>query len=260
MPRSRSRSVSGGGRRSLSPPGRRSRSRSPVGGSRRSGSPPARRSRTRSRSRSRSGSREFGRKRGRREASRSPMSNRKRHEGNRDNPDPTSCLGVFGLSLYTTERDLEKEFGRFGPLEKCKVVLDGKSGQSRGFAFLTFESVDDATAARNSLTDTVLDGRKIRVDYSITKRAHTPTPGMYMGRDDRRPMRRSPPRRRSPSPYGRRRSPSPRRGRSPSPRRYRRSPSPRRRRSPSPRYRRSRSPLFRRRSPSPREGRLQEIK
>ena len=28
----------------------------------------------------------------------------------------------------------------------------------------------------------MLDGRKIRVDYSITKRAHTPTPGMYMGR------------------------------------------------------------------------------
>ena len=27
-----------------------------------------------------------------------------------------------------------------------------------------------------------LDHRKIRVDYSITKRPHTPTPGMYMGR------------------------------------------------------------------------------
>merc|ERR1719430_1973443 len=107
----------------MSPPGRRSRSRSrsPSVGVRRSASPPARRSR------SRSGSREFGRKRGRREASRSPMSNRKRHEGNRDNPDPSACLGVFGLSLYTTERDLEKEFGGYGPLEKCKVVLDGKS-------------------------------------------------------------------------------------------------------------------------------------
>jgi RNA recognition motif-containing protein len=33
---------------------------------------------------------------------------------------------VFGLSLYTTERELEKEFSRFGPLEKCNVVLDGK--------------------------------------------------------------------------------------------------------------------------------------
>ena len=27
-----------------------------------------------------------------------------------------------------------------------------------------------------------LDGRRIRVDFSITKRAHTPTPGIYMGR------------------------------------------------------------------------------
>jgi hypothetical protein len=30
----------------------------------------------------------------------------------RENPDRTKCLGVFGLSLYTTERELEKEFGR----------------------------------------------------------------------------------------------------------------------------------------------------
>ena len=27
-----------------------------------------------------------------------------------------------------------------------------------------------------------LDGRRIRVDYSITKRPHTPTPGVYMGK------------------------------------------------------------------------------
>ena len=27
-----------------------------------------------------------------------------------------------------------------------------------------------------------VDGKRIRVDYSITKRAHTPTPGVYVGR------------------------------------------------------------------------------
>jgi len=32
------------------------------------------------------------------------------------------------------------------------------------------------------MNGTELDGKKIRVDFSITKRAHTPTPGMYMGR------------------------------------------------------------------------------
>merc|ERR1712210_213630 len=156
------------------------------------------------------------------------MSNRRRHDGNRENPDKSKCVGVFGLSLYTTERELEKEFGKFGPLEKCQVVLDGHSGRSRGFAFIYFETIDDASEAREALNGIELDGRKIRVDFSITKRAHTPTPGMYMGRPTAGSSRssrdgsRSGHRdrdyyarddysrdRRSPSPYRRRRSPSP---------------------------------------------------
>merc|ERR1711879_995407 len=87
-----------------------------------------------------------------------------------------------GLSLYTTERELEKEFSKFGPLEKVTVVLDGKTGRSRGFAFIYFESQEDAKAAKEAMSDQEIDGRRIRVDFSITKRAHTPTPGVYMGR------------------------------------------------------------------------------
>merc|ERR1712083_1118329 len=122
----------------------------------------------------------------------------------------------------------EKEFRKYGTLDKVNVVLDGHSGRSRGFAFIYYETLEDATEAREALNGTELDGRKIRVDYSITKRAHTPTPGMYMGRPtssrDRssRDGSRSGHRdrdyyarddyyrgRRSPSPYRRRRSPSP---------------------------------------------------
>ena len=72
------------------------------------------------------------------------MSDRRRHVGNRDAPEPSSCLGVFGLSTYTTERELDAEFSKFGPLEKVQVVLDGKSGRSRGFAFVYFDSHEDA--------------------------------------------------------------------------------------------------------------------
>lgn len=110
------------------------------------------------------------------------MSNRRRHDGNREDPEKSKCVGVFGLSLYTTERELDKEFGKFGPIEKTQVVLDGHSGRSRGFAFIYFETMDDASEARDALNGVEMDGRKIRVDFSITKRAHTPTPGMYMGR------------------------------------------------------------------------------
>ena len=110
------------------------------------------------------------------------MSNRRRHEGTRDAPEPSKCLGVFGLSLYTSERELEAEFKKYGPLTKVQVVLDGHTGRSRGFAFIYFENTEDAQEARDAMTGAEMDGRKIRVDFSITKRAHTPTPGMYMGR------------------------------------------------------------------------------
>ncbi|XP_032391507.1 transformer-2 protein homolog alpha isoform X3 [Etheostoma spectabile] len=129
------------------------------------------------------------------------MSNRRRQTGSRShdfpkesnghggadadvraNPDPSKCLGVFGLSLYTTERDLREVFSRHGPLAGVNVVYDQRTGRSRGFAFVYFERIEDSKEAMERANGMELDGRRIRVDYSITKRAHTPTPGIYMGR------------------------------------------------------------------------------
>ncbi|KAI4591003.1 hypothetical protein MJG53_002052 [Ovis ammon polii x Ovis aries] len=118
----------------------------------------------------------------RRSRSHSPVSNRRRHIGSRANPDPNTCLGVFGLSLYTTERDLREVFSRYGPLGGVSVVYDQRTGRSRGFAFVYFERIDDSKEAMERENGMELDGRRIQVDYSITKRAHTPTPGIYMGR------------------------------------------------------------------------------
>ncbi|XP_056656463.1 transformer-2 protein homolog alpha isoform X3 [Monodelphis domestica] len=95
----------------------------------------------RRRSRSRSYTPEYRRRRSR---SHSPMSNRRRHTGSRANPDPNTCLGVFGLSLYTTERDLREVFSRYGPLSGVNVVYDQRTGRSRGFAFVYFERIDDS--------------------------------------------------------------------------------------------------------------------
>ncbi|XP_036371582.1 transformer-2 protein homolog alpha isoform X3 [Megalops cyprinoides] len=133
----------------------------------------------RKKSRSRSYSPDYRRKKSQ---STSPMSNRRRHTGSRANPDPNTCLGVFGLSLYTTERDLREVFSRYGPLAGVNVVYDQRTGRSRGFAFVYFERIDDAKEAMERANGMELDGRRIRVDYSITKRPHTPTPGIYMGR------------------------------------------------------------------------------
>ncbi|XP_074133843.1 transformer-2 protein homolog beta-like isoform X2 [Sminthopsis crassicaudata] len=138
-------------------------------------------SRSYSESRSRSYSRDYREYR-RRRPSHSPLATRRRHLGNRSNPDPNCCLGVFGLSLYTTERDLRDIFTKYGPISHVSIVYDQQSRRSRGFAFVYFENVDDAKKAKESVDGIELDGRRIRVDFSITKRPHTPTPGIYMGR------------------------------------------------------------------------------
>ena len=39
--------------------------------------------------------------------------------------------------------------------------------------------------AKDQATGIEIDGRRIRVDFSITERAHTPTPGIYLGKPTR---------------------------------------------------------------------------
>ncbi|VVC90859.1 unnamed protein product [Leptidea sinapis] len=146
----------------------------------RSGSPRRYKTARYSRSRSRSYSPRGGSYR--RSPSHSPMSSRRRHGGDRENPTPSRCLGVFGLSLYTTEQQIHHIFSKYGPVDKVQVVIDAKTGRSRGFCFVYYESQDDAKIAKNECTGMEIDGRRIRVDYSITQRAHTPTPGIYMGK------------------------------------------------------------------------------
>ncbi|KAI7871350.1 hypothetical protein BDF14DRAFT_1766048 [Spinellus fusiger] len=101
--------------------------------------------------------------------------------GTRDAPEKSNILGVFGLSLRTRERNLEEVFEKYGNLEKVTVVYDHRSNRSRGFGFITFGTVEEAERARDETNGLEIDERKIRVDFSMTHRPHTPTPGEYMG-------------------------------------------------------------------------------
>lgn len=87
------------------------------------------------------------------------------------------------MSLRTRESDLEDVFTKYGEVSKCVIIRDQKSDESRGFGFVTFRDQEDATDAVKAMNGKDIDGREVRVDYSITKKAHTPTPGKYYGRD-----------------------------------------------------------------------------
>lgn len=80
------------------------------------------------------------------------------------NPDPNACLGVFGLSLYTTERDLKDVFSKYGPLADVCIVYDQQSRRSRGFAFVYFENTDDAKEVTEHLNQSSLQNIKFILD------------------------------------------------------------------------------------------------
>ncbi|GAA5899470.1 hypothetical protein JCM8208_000566, partial [Rhodotorula glutinis] len=106
--------------------------------------------------------------------------------GNAPAAEPSNVLGVFGLSIRTQERDLYNEFSRSGQCDKAVIVVDQRTGRSRGFGFVTMGSVDDAQRGIDDMNGVDLHGRRIRVDFSATRRPHEPTPGEYRGpkRDD----------------------------------------------------------------------------
>ena len=134
-------------------------------------------------SRDRSGSR--GRERGRSPAGRDRQHSSYtsgRGKGRSDSPPaPSKVIGAFGLSNRTRRDDLERLFGEFGAVERVHLIEDRRSGQSRGFAFVYFERIEDAEKARTATNGMDFMGKNIRVDFSKTGRPHSPTPGRYMG-------------------------------------------------------------------------------
>ncbi|KAI5860517.1 U1 small nuclear ribonucleoprotein of 70kDa MW N terminal-domain-containing protein [Durotheca rogersii] len=86
--------------------------------------------------------------------------------------DPFKTLIVARLSYEANEHDLEKEFGRFGPIERIRIVTDThahekpnkKKKPHRGYAFVVFEREKDMRAALDGCDGIRIKDRHIKVD------------------------------------------------------------------------------------------------
>ncbi|PKA52599.1 Glycine-rich RNA-binding protein 8 [Apostasia shenzhenica] len=81
---------------------------------------------------------------------------------------PGKNLFVAGFSYVTTERDLERKFSKFGRVTDVRIVRDRRSGDSRGFGFLSLDRDEDADEAIRAMDQTEWNGRIVLVEKSKT--------------------------------------------------------------------------------------------
>lgn len=78
-------------------------------------------------------------------------------------------LLVRNLAAATTEEKLVSLFSEHGKVQSCSLVLDTKTGKSKGFGFIEMPKPGEAKAAMKSLNGFKLAGNIIRVKKAESK-------------------------------------------------------------------------------------------
>ena len=73
-------------------------------------------------------------------------------------------LFVGNLSFNTTEGDVLDLFKQAGNVSSCELIVDKFTSKSRGFAFVTMGTQEEATKAVTGLNGKELDGRALTVN------------------------------------------------------------------------------------------------
>jgi len=80
-------------------------------------------------------------------------------------------LLIRNLARSITETELRILFETHGTVQSCNLVLDKKTGKSKGFAFIEMPKTGDAKTAMKQLNGKDIDGNKIRVKKAEVKKA-----------------------------------------------------------------------------------------
>ena len=94
---------------------------------------------------------------------------------------PGSNLFVTGIHPRLSEAEVTRLFEKYGDVEKCQIMLDPHTKESRGFGFVKMVTADQADAAKEGLQGEVIEGRTLSIEKARRSRPRTPTPGKYFG-------------------------------------------------------------------------------
>jgi RNA recognition motif-containing protein len=91
-------------------------------------------------------------------------------------------LYVGNLSFNTTENELQELFSQAGAVQEVTLMQDKFTGKSRGFAFVTMGSEQDAQNAITKFNGQTIEGRPLTVNEARPREARPPGGGGGGGR------------------------------------------------------------------------------
>jgi len=71
---------------------------------------------------------------------------------------------VGNMSFDTSEDDLRKAFEAHGQVDSVNIITDRDTGRPKGFGFVEMSNETEARAAMDSLNDSDLQGRTLKVN------------------------------------------------------------------------------------------------
>jgi RNA recognition motif-containing protein len=86
-------------------------------------------------------------------------------------------LFVGNLSFKTTENDLQEAFAAHGTVVEANLMMDRMSGRSRGFAFVTMSTPEEAQKAIEAMNGATLGERQLTVNIARPKEDRPPRSG-----------------------------------------------------------------------------------
>ena len=86
-------------------------------------------------------------------------------------------LYVGNLSFNTTENELQELFAQAGTVQEVSLMQDKFTGKSRGFAFVTMGSDEDAQNAISKFNGQTVEGRALTVNEARPREPRPPGGG-----------------------------------------------------------------------------------
>ena len=72
---------------------------------------------------------------------------------------------VYGIGPHATESDLYLLFSNYGRILRVNVIKNGKTGQSKGYGFVVFETFEEANLAVHSMNGYLYNNRPLQVSF-----------------------------------------------------------------------------------------------